>query len=79
MSQSITDSLVPLSEYRQHRQRFFPSEGSLDWFLRKHRAELIEAGALLLHANKYFANTEAFDGVVVKAGSEAAKRQLEAA
>lgn len=73
------DSLVLLSEYRQQRQRFFPSEGSLQWFLRQHRAELIEAGALLLHAGKYFANPETFDAFVMKAGSEAAKRQLEAA
>jgi hypothetical protein len=67
--------LVPLPEYREQRQRFFPSPASLDWYLRKHKPQLISAGALLMQAGRWFVDPETFDACVVEAAMQAAQRQ----
>jgi hypothetical protein len=70
--QSAVAQLVPLTEYREQRQHLFPSNGSLEWFVRKHRATLIEAGALLMIGGRHFAHPEKFDAYIPGAGKEAA-------
>lgn len=76
---SITSlvQLVALARYREQRQRLFPSDGSLQWFLRQNRAALINAGALLLIAGRYQVDADKFDAYVLTVGAEAAKKQLE--
>lgn len=65
--------LAPLPEYRAQRQHIFPSQASLDWYLRKNRSGLVESGALLLLAGRWFVNAERFDAYLLQAGTEAAK------
>lgn len=65
--------LAPLSEYRAQRQHIFPSQPSLDWYLRKNRPGLVENGAMLLLAGRWFVNAERFDAYLLQAGTEAAK------
>jgi hypothetical protein len=64
--------------YRVGREHIFHSEGSLQWFLRKHRPGLIDAGALVFHAGQWYANSEKFDAFVLEVGETAAKQQVAA-
>ena len=79
MSANAVSALVLLAEYRESRQRFFPSEYSLQWYVRQHKQGLVQAGALLLHAGRWFADAERFDAFVIEAGSKAAQAQVVAA
>ena len=40
-------SLKSPSDYASERQNAFPSLASVEWFMRRHRAALNEAGALV--------------------------------
>jgi hypothetical protein len=75
MENSPISGLLQLSTYREQRQHVFPSQSSLDWFLRKHREALIAHGALLLLAGRWFAAADRFDDYMLLAGTEAAKRR----
>lgn len=72
-------SLVAVSHYREPRQHIFPSEGSLQWYIRRHRDALIACGALLMIAGRWQVNPEQFDTQVLSAGSAEARRQKAAA
>lgn len=69
-------ALASLPEYREQSQRLFPSEGSLQWYVRQHKPQLVEAGALLLHAGRWLVDVNKFNCYVIEAASAAAKRQL---
>jgi hypothetical protein len=69
------DQLVLLSAYREQRQHFFPSQGSLDWFLRRHRQGLVQAGALFLLSGRWFADLRTFDDYVMGVGATEAKKR----
>ena len=66
--------LVPVSQYADLRNHLFPGPESLRWFMRNHRADLVESGAVLMIAGRWFANPPAFDRVVIEAGQRAARR-----
>lgn len=66
--------LAPLTEYREQRQHIFPSQSSLDWFVRKHRPALVQAGALLMLTGRWFADPPKFDHYMLEAGGRAAQR-----
>lgn len=68
--------LQALRTYRQNRADLFRSDGSLQWFLRKHKQQLVEAGALLLHCGQWYVDPARFEGYVRQAGATAARRQL---
>lgn len=44
----------------------FPSENSARWFIRSHRAELLQAQALAMHAGRMLVDPERF-GIVARA------------
>lgn len=71
-------ALLPLAEYQEHRPNLFPSPHSLNWYVRQHRAELVEAGALVFHAGRWIAIPEQFDAFVLHAGKLAAQGNLQA-
>jgi hypothetical protein len=64
--------VVPLPEYQEQRKHIFPSKGSLEWFVRKHRAELVESGGLLLLAGRWSINVPQFDSSVTRIGQQLA-------
>jgi hypothetical protein len=70
--QTEVTQLVPLPEIREARQHIFPSAGSLDWFVRRNRNGLIEAGAILLLTGRWFADPAKFDAFMLRAGGAAA-------
>ncbi len=61
-------ALESFSDYRERRQRLFPSEGSLQWYLRQHKQGLAHAGAILLIAGRWYINAEKFDQYLMEAG-----------
>lgn len=67
--------LRKLSDYRQKREHIFASPSALDWFIRMHKLQLVEAGALVLLTGQWRAHEERFDAVVLEVGSAAAARQ----
>lgn len=66
-----------LIEYQEARPRLFPSESSLRWYLRHNRAELVAAGALLLHTGRWLVDAARFDAFVRERACDAARRQVE--
>jgi hypothetical protein len=66
-------NLLPLASYREKRQHIFPSQGSLDWFLRTHRSKLARTGALLMLAGRWFVAPEEFDAYVLTVGAANAR------
>lgn len=68
-------ALCPLSDYRQSRAHIFRSEQSLQWFLRRNKVRLVEAGALRMISGRWHALPARFDAIVLEAGQAAAKHQ----
>jgi len=65
-------TLASLAEYRETRRHLFPSDSSLDWYIRQHRAQLVESGALVKHLNQWHALPQEFDRYLLEAGKRAA-------
>lgn len=68
------DDLVPVAQYAERRKHLFPGTESIRWFMRNHRDALVESGAVLMIAGRWFANPQAFDRAVIDAGQQAARR-----
>lgn len=74
MSETAAKALVPMLEYQQARPHLFPSEQSMRWYVRQHRAALIEADALVMIAGRYLMDPSATDAFVLRGGKAAALR-----
>jgi hypothetical protein len=70
------ENLIRLSEYHEFRQHIFPSATSLHWFLRKHKEQLVQHGALLMLNGRWLASPDRFDAYLANAGATAAARQV---
>ncbi len=71
----VSDALAQLmlpEEYQKARQRHFPSKGSLEWYIRMRKAELVEMGAMLKHRGIWHVHAERFDQAVLKLAGLAA-------
>jgi hypothetical protein len=68
--------LRPLPQYREGREYIFPSDSSLEWTCRKHRRELVEAGALLLIGGRRMIDPPVFDAVILNAARRAAQAAM---
>ena len=66
-SQTVAiERLVTLEDYQSTRVRIFPSESSLKWHLRVHRADLAAGGAILRVAGRLLIDPPKFDQVVLQ-------------
>lgn len=77
MSSAQSEALAPLlsfEEYRGSRAHCFPSAGSLAWYARMHKSELIDAGALLKHRGAWHVHAARFDAAVMRLAERASKR-----
>lgn len=70
----ILDALELPEHYRQTRAHLFASEQSLVWFIRQHRAQLTDVGALLVVAGRKYVNSDRFDEVIIDVGTTAARK-----
>ena len=64
--------LVSLWDWRASNQHLFPSDPSLRWHLRHHRAPYIDAGALLEIGGRFFVDAPKFESVLREVGSRIA-------
>lgn len=65
-------SLVSLWDWRRENSHLFPSDTSLRWHLRKHRAAYVEAGALLEVAGRHTIDVPKFEAVLREVGQRVA-------
>lgn len=61
-------------QYRAARPNVYPSPDAFRWFVRQHRAALVEAGALVAPTGRLLVSPEAFDRVVLSVGPRRAAR-----
>ena len=73
-TQTLVSELQAPADYRTTRQHLFPSQGSLDWFIRRERGRLVKAGALRLIAGRWLVAPEAFDLMVLEVGQQDAQK-----
>lgn len=71
---SEVETLVPRPKYLEKRLDLFNSYQALEWYIRQNRDELVDAGALLLHRNRWLVNPDKFDAFVLAEAKRAAKR-----
>ena len=73
MSETV-QALVSLQAYQQSRAHLFPSVESIRWYVRRHREELIDGGAVLTVAGRVQVSPGAFDGCLLVLGKRDALR-----
>jgi hypothetical protein len=73
VSVSTALELVPPDEYLEARTHVFPSVASLRWFIRMHKAELLEQKAIVAPTGRQLISPAAFDAVVLEVGARKAK------
>lgn len=61
-------------DYRASRTQIFQTKESLEWFIKKNRAELIAARALQMPTGRWLLDPPAFDRVLLEIGTRRAKR-----
>lgn len=61
-------ALVSPEDYRAQRTHLYPSQQSFNWFVRKHRNELLAAGAWIKPAGAWLVSPDAFDQAVLSIG-----------
>lgn len=62
--------LKPPHKYQAQREEVFHSQTSLAWFMRRNRARLVSAGALVQVAGRNLIHEDKFDSVVLALGRE---------
>ena len=70
---SLLDLMDPEDYRLQRANHLLPTGGALDWFLRLHRAELIEGGALLKIANRWKVLPDRLDEAIFRIGQRMAR------
>jgi hypothetical protein len=70
---NLVSQVIRLEKYREERKHLFPTEGSMDWCVRRHKARLVSGGALLLMRGTWHVNPVAFDAVLVEIMQEEAR------
>ena len=53
------------------REHIYPSPGSLEWIIRRHRARFVKAGALVKIGGRFLLHEHRFDAEVLALGQEA--------
>lgn len=65
--------LQPLGQFRELRAHVFPSAESMRWYLRRHRAALIKAGAICAPTGRWLVDPVAFDAYFLANSTGAAR------
>lgn len=65
MATAINDLRLP-ADYQAERTHVFPSVNSLDWFVRRNRAELMQRGAIVAPLGRRLIVPEKFDRFVMQ-------------
>jgi hypothetical protein len=70
------DEFVSLDALQEQLKTFFPSDTSLSWHLRQHRAEYITAGAIIVIGRRVFAHPEKFKRTMPEVAARAAAKRM---
>ena len=70
---------VSMALYQQRHENIFKSRESLRWFIRRHRARLMERGALTAPIGELLIVEDLFNQVVQEVGAERAASLSESA
>jgi len=71
----ITSHLLQTpAEYQAERSAVFPSVASLEWFVRQHRNELADAGAIVAPTGRRLVVVDVFDQAVLQIGARRERR-----
>lgn len=76
MEHNDLSELCKLPEYRAQRAHIFETQSSLDWFVRRQKTALVQAGALRLLNGQWHALPRVFDAVVLQVGATAASSKV---
>lgn len=76
--QGAVAALVTRDNFRAARPAVFPSEGSLEWFIREQKDALIAAGAIVLLRQRWLIDPVAFDSCLLKIGAAHAAKKVSA-
>jgi hypothetical protein len=71
------DSLQQLEAFQAANAHVFPSVPSLRWFYRQHRAELLDAGAVVEITGRLLINAPVFAAQAIAIGNRTAKARGE--
>lgn len=72
MSETVEGLMRP-EDYRAARPQLYPSEHSFRWFLRRNRAELVAAGAIICPTGCWLVRPQEFDQAVIEIGQRRAR------
>jgi hypothetical protein len=68
--------VVPLLPVPQQLAHLFGGAYSAQWYVRKHKARLVGAGALLMHCGRWYVDLTRFDAAFREISADAARAQL---
>lgn len=69
-------AVMPLSDYRSSttsRCRLFPSDGAVEWYVRNHKDQLVNCGAMLKVRGSWHVHAERFDQAVLDIAQASSK------
>lgn len=69
---SALENLLQVSAYQEAHSNVFASLPSLNWFIRQHKAELIECGAIVQLTGRWLIDSPVFTSKVIDIGRKAA-------
>lgn len=68
--------VVPLLPVAPQLGHLFGGSYAAQWYVRKHKARLVEAGALLMHCGRWHVDLARFDAAFREISADAARAQL---
>jgi hypothetical protein len=73
---SILSQLQQLEDFRQSRAHLLPSKVSMQWYVKRHKVDLIKAGAIVLSGRSWLVHPDRFDAVFLAIAQRNALRHL---
>lgn len=65
---AVLGALVSIQDYQRANANVFPSRGSVEWFVRQHKLNLIEARAIYIITRRTLLHAQRFNAYVLKVG-----------
>lgn len=75
MNDSVLSTLVTTDQFHEGRKHVFPASQSIEWYIRHHKSNLVDCGAILIIAKRRLIDPQAFDTYVLNAGRLAAAKR----
>jgi len=72
----VAAGVVPLLPVPKQLEHLFGGSYAVQWYVRKHKARLVEADALLMHCGRWHVDLERFEAAWREISAEAARAQV---